>query len=317
MRKRKKGKVPRAKRESAMDSYYAPVSPVQKEREKVAQICPFVVSAFLGPSDDDDCEENADDNENKKKGKAKANTTASGSNGYYSRRSTKKEQAETVHLCIISSASFSLWCLPDIVSVDNTDMNNKDKNKCDDPKTKPMFVRDPDDSVKSLAQKEHVKWVKSCPISVFFLGSGSSDDRDVRNTIDKVDKETKKTKKPKQQSSAAKNPYCADQPLTSLSKNVSTFEQWVYAAILEILLSINLTMLPSPKISATSSSIEAQQPLGRIRESWWAMIQTPVLLLLHNVLLIPLVPFRNSPHWGWRTTHHVFVGALLHELRVN
>jgi len=284
MRKRKKGKVPRAKRESAKDSYYAPVGPVQKEREKVAKICPFVVSAFLGPSDDDDCEENADDDENKKKGKAKANNTVSESNGYYATSSIEKEQAEMVKFCLISPVSFSLWCLPDNDSVETFETNDKDMNKCDDPTTKPMFVSDPYDSVKSLAQKEHVKWVKSCPISVFFLGSGSSDDHDVYNIIDNVDK------KPKQQSSAT-NPYCADKPLTSSSRNVSTIEQWVHAAILEILLSFNPTMLPSPsKISATSLSA-TQQPLGRILKIGWALIQTLVLLPLHNVLLILLFHF--------------------------
>jgi len=63
MRKRKTGKVPRAKTVSANDSYYAPVSLVQKERGKVAKICPFDAFAFLGLLDDDDSDEIADDEE--------------------------------------------------------------------------------------------------------------------------------------------------------------------------------------------------------------------------------------------------------------
>jgi hypothetical protein len=63
MRKRKKGKGPRAKRESSADSYYASASPVQKEREKVAKICPFSTSDFLGLFDDDDSDGYAEDDD--------------------------------------------------------------------------------------------------------------------------------------------------------------------------------------------------------------------------------------------------------------
>jgi hypothetical protein len=63
MRKRKKGKGPWAKRESSADSYYAPASPVQKEREKVAKICPFSTSDFLGLFDDDDSDGYAEDDD--------------------------------------------------------------------------------------------------------------------------------------------------------------------------------------------------------------------------------------------------------------
>ena len=63
MRKPKKGKGPRAKRESSADSYYASASPVQKEREKVAKICPFSTSDFLGLFDDDDSDGYAEDDD--------------------------------------------------------------------------------------------------------------------------------------------------------------------------------------------------------------------------------------------------------------
>ncbi|CAJ1963110.1 unnamed protein product [Cylindrotheca closterium] len=63
MSKRKTGKVPRAQTVSENDSYYAPVSLVQKERGKVAKICPFDASAFLGLLDDDDSDEIDDDKE--------------------------------------------------------------------------------------------------------------------------------------------------------------------------------------------------------------------------------------------------------------
>ena len=63
MRKPKKGKGPRAKRESSADSYYASASPVQKEREKVDKICPFSSSDFLGLFDDDDSDGYAEDDD--------------------------------------------------------------------------------------------------------------------------------------------------------------------------------------------------------------------------------------------------------------
>ncbi|CAJ1929183.1 unnamed protein product [Cylindrotheca closterium] len=63
MSKRKTGKVPRAQTVSENDSYYAPVSLVQTEQGKVAKICPFDASAFLGLLDDDDSDKIADDEE--------------------------------------------------------------------------------------------------------------------------------------------------------------------------------------------------------------------------------------------------------------
>ncbi|CAJ1952753.1 unnamed protein product [Cylindrotheca closterium] len=63
MSKRKTGKVPRAQTVPENDSYNAPASLVQKEWGKVAKICPFDASAFLGLLDNNASDEIADDEE--------------------------------------------------------------------------------------------------------------------------------------------------------------------------------------------------------------------------------------------------------------
>ncbi|CAJ1954254.1 unnamed protein product [Cylindrotheca closterium] len=96
MSKRKTGKVPRAQTVSENDSYYAPVSLVQKERGKVAKICPFDASAFLGLLDDDDSDEIADDEEdNIKIHGQKANWDIY----YFRSHFVQKEQAKMVQSC--------------------------------------------------------------------------------------------------------------------------------------------------------------------------------------------------------------------------
>ncbi|CAJ1926780.1 unnamed protein product [Cylindrotheca closterium] len=97
MSKRKTGKVPIAQTVSENDSYYAPVSLVQKERGKVAKICPFDASAFLGLLDDDDSNKIADDEEDNVKilHGQKANRDIY----YFRSHFVQKEQEKMVQSC--------------------------------------------------------------------------------------------------------------------------------------------------------------------------------------------------------------------------
>ncbi|CAJ1967240.1 unnamed protein product [Cylindrotheca closterium] len=108
MSKRKTGKVPRAQTVSKNDSYYAPVSLVQKEQGKVAKNCPFDASAFLGLLDDNDSDKIADGEEDKVKilHGQKANWDIY----YFRSHFVQKEQAKMVRSCPFFAP---FWGIPD------------------------------------------------------------------------------------------------------------------------------------------------------------------------------------------------------------